>query len=54
MDMTITQSEPMCTTCGADVDSTGPQGAICTLCQKLEHSCTCDPNEVVGPDPLLS
>lgn len=51
-EMTVAPSNPMCKTCGADVDENDPQGRICTLCGRYEFACTCDPNEVVGPDPL--
>lgn len=49
------QSEPSCITCGADVSISDPNGAICKLCQKFEHSCTCNPNGVVDlPMPLIN
>jgi len=48
----VYRGKSLCITCGADVNVDDLQGNICTLCHKYEVSCTCDPNEVVGPDPL--
>lgn len=53
LNLEITQAPPLCQTCGGNLDHGDPQGAICTICRKYEHACTCDPNEVVGPDPYL-
>ena len=54
MDLVVTEAKPLCKTCGADVDINDPNGIICKLCGLYEHCCTCDPNEVVGPDPTVT
>jgi hypothetical protein len=43
MDIVAAKDQPPCSTCGADLDRSDPQGNICTGCNKYESSCTCEP-----------